>query len=311
MSLQWKEKVSHMQYDLCRKACGRRWATEHVWGKSQRYRLSFQWSSSTNSTVAEGRNSRTICIAAQHAKRRPRWPVSSVDATPRMANIIYAEKPVGTLRWRLLLYLWKCDQTMSPLKWVSHPRLLTLAITRTFSHDVAKWFCKRLTLSYHFIVETKFQNAWGASGPRPEVKKVYKVMESKDFLHPYDVYRWVFRLGVPDSKDVWCVLAKIIVTRFSAIMEPRASAALVAMASRRSATLLRALHVPFSGRRSMWALGILQERMSHILYCTTTLAIDISLILLFSFGQGIYTSSASNKYVPFCQSMVSWHSWLG
>jgi hypothetical protein len=40
-----------------------------------------------------------------------------------------------------------------------------------------------------FIVETKFQNAWGASGPCPKVKNVYKVVESKAFLQPYDVYR--------------------------------------------------------------------------------------------------------------------------
>jgi hypothetical protein len=40
-----------------------------------------------------------------------------------------------------------------------------------------------------FIVKIKFQNAWGGSGPCPKVKKVYKVVESKAFLQPYDVYR--------------------------------------------------------------------------------------------------------------------------
>jgi len=39
------------------------------------------------------------------------------------------------------------------------------------------------------MVKIKFQNAWGGSGPCPQVKKVYKVVESKAFLQPYDVYR--------------------------------------------------------------------------------------------------------------------------
>jgi len=39
------------------------------------------------------------------------------------------------------------------------------------------------------MVVNKFQSAWRAGGTCPVVKKVYKVVESKTFLQPYDAYR--------------------------------------------------------------------------------------------------------------------------
>jgi hypothetical protein len=38
-------------------------------------------------------------------------------------------------------------------------------------------------------VENKFKQSWKATTPCPNVKKVYKVVESTSFLAPYDVYR--------------------------------------------------------------------------------------------------------------------------
>jgi hypothetical protein len=179
---QWKERVSDMRHDLRRKACPQRCTPEHVRGEpstaivlffsSDRFPMEF-------STATRGRDTRTIRIAVRHAERKPRWLVSSADAIRRTGSITSVGKAVRTLRRRIRLYLWKRDRVMSLLTWVSVP-----AAKKTIC-----FFGKQLTTLVVTTVVNKFQSAWRAGGTCPVVKKVYKVVESKTFLQPYDAYR--------------------------------------------------------------------------------------------------------------------------
>ncbi|PPR03282.1 hypothetical protein CVT26_008116 [Gymnopilus dilepis] len=46
------------------------------------------------------------------------------------------------------------------------------------------------------MVENKFKNAWKFPGnPCPPIKKIYKIIESRDFLRPYDRYKRVLSVG--------------------------------------------------------------------------------------------------------------------
>jgi hypothetical protein len=54
------------------------------------------------------------------------------------------------------------------------------------------------------VVETKFKGAWKMSRACPQVKKVYKVVESAAFLSPYDTYRCVSRLPMTHCACLMC-----------------------------------------------------------------------------------------------------------
>ncbi|KJA13313.1 hypothetical protein HYPSUDRAFT_49917 [Hypholoma sublateritium FD-334 SS-4] len=41
----------------------------------------------------------------------------------------------------------------------------------------------------YIFVEKKFKNAWRATGKAPAIKRIYKIIESSDFLQPYDRYK--------------------------------------------------------------------------------------------------------------------------
>ena len=41
----------------------------------------------------------------------------------------------------------------------------------------------------HGKVEKKFRKAWKVTGTPPTIKNVYKIIESWDFLRPYDRYK--------------------------------------------------------------------------------------------------------------------------
>lgn len=73
-------------------------------------------------------------------------------------------------------------------------------------------------------MEQKFKTAWQINTTQcPPIKKIFKIIENKSFLLPYDRYKFVYDLlRFVRSPNVR--LEKVLVMKFSAIMEPRGGA---------------------------------------------------------------------------------------
>lgn len=73
---------------------------------------------------------------------------------------------------------------------------------------------------FHLVVEQKFKKAW-QSGSCPTIKKIYKVIENKSFLMPYDKYKYGTSFTIDRQKILYALLCveSAWATKFSDIME--------------------------------------------------------------------------------------------
>ena len=103
--------------------------------------------------------------------------VCCVDVDPRLANTLCAEEPAKWLR---------LNGHHSSLK----PGLIILPISRVNS-NYSDTYMTLYDLTRTLKVVQRFKRAWKGNDVCPSIKKVYKIIENKSFLLPYDRYRFV------------------------------------------------------------------------------------------------------------------------
>jgi hypothetical protein len=103
--------------------------------------------------------------------------VCYVDVDPSLADTICAEEPAKWLR---------LNGHHSSLK----PDPIILPISKVNSNYTDRYMTPYLIFRT-VKVERRFKRAWKGSDVCPSIKKVYKIIENKSFLLPYDQYKFV------------------------------------------------------------------------------------------------------------------------
>jgi len=213
----------------------------------------------------------------------------------RQGNNCLSHVPQSSQEWQIS-FLWENLQRLG-----NESVAITVRGT-TWSCHAHYGYVTECSLSYglwynFYIVENKFKKAWNhpQNAACPTITNVYKIVESSSFLNPYDAYRYVVTLV-----STWWRLTFVIGTNtgmsVSAITVPTASAGLGTQGIRNYVALQVVQHVPSSRRHSKLAMHFTTEGKScfHSAHRKT----HGFLKLFYRFGPGVYTSSASNKYVP-------------
>ena len=146
-------------------------------------------------------------------------------------------------------------------------------------------------------MQKKYDDAW-KYGTKPIIKRIYKIIEGKSFLLPYDKYKLVPLPYYYDPNLTIPFPGKRLVEtqKCSDTTALRDAANLGRMETACFATIVVVRYVAFSRHLSRQPLLIRTERK----FLSPFSAVIMSLIVN-SFGAGIYTSSAANKYVSFRQ----------
>lgn len=171
-----------------------------------------------------------------------------------------------------------------------------------FSASLKRVWTDSTIALYLCVVATKFKKAWKPTmgEPVPQIKHVYKIVESSVFLKPYDTYKCVQFLAAypvyPSWSVVHCNRKKVGNERFCYHGMPRdcqlGNTGRTTLCSSRSCPLCNILKTSFNTNLGSPEGGCALFNIRR--------AIDANLDPLSSsnsFGAAIYTSSAANKFV--------------
>ena len=152
-------------------------------------------------------------------------------------------------------------------------------------------------------MQKKYDDAW-KYGTKPTIKAIYKIIESKTFLMPYDKYKLVPLPHYYDPNFTISFSGKRLVEtqKFSDTTVLREGVNLGRMGTPCFATIVVVRYVAFSRRLSRPVLLIHTEREFLETFSVTY---NNNVSYFDSFGAGIYSSSVANKFVSFKQHLLT------
>lgn len=185
--------------------------------------------------------------AGPHVLRRQNWPVYFVRLVRSSTGTTCAGGRANKLPPRRRHSSLRHQQgTLRSIK----------VLTSTFAHN---YFFGPDRLG---LVDKKFQSAWKYPGTAlPTIKSVYKIIENKSFLQPYDAYKLVTSFDTTTHFYLCDLLGKPTATKkYFDTMGPQKSVHSVSVAIRPFVTSPVVPSVQFCGRPSRSALQVPQER---------------------------------------------------